>query len=181
MTHKKVTILIEGFSTNGLEKLKQKLSLKVLIPADKKQSDTNNDEPHEDENRQEDKADNFNPPQNNVNNNILTNSHIGINNSFYLFDPVLTGHKRYRDDYYNFSPNFSGGLKPITPVVMTPLNISNYFMFSNVNSNNATLSEEKKGQGHNIGFYKWVMNGTPVINSRKSLKLKKTSYQVDSS
>ncbi len=131
------------------------------------------------------------PPkfENNVN-NVLTNSHVGINNSFYLFDPVLTGQKRYRDDFYNLSPNFSGGLKPITPIGTTPLNISGYFMFNNVNSNNNinvdTPIDDTMKLGttpgvNNIGFYTWVMNGTPVLKNKKNLKLKKTSYQNDSS
>jgi hypothetical protein len=175
--------------------LKQKLSLKVRIPGERKQSDTNNEElplQEEDIKKNDSKQKVITPPQfeNNVNNNILTNSHIGINNAFYLFDPVLTGHKRYRDDIYNFSPNFSGGLKPITPIGTTPLNISGYFMFNNVNNNinnTATPIEEKMILGqtpsvNNIGFYTWVMNGTPVLKNKKNnVILKKTSYQNDSS
>jgi hypothetical protein len=184
---------------------------------------------------------------------------MGMNsNPFYLCnDPVFTSHKRYRDDYYNFSPNFSmGGLKPLTPLyASTPYNIPGYFMFNN-NSNNMNLNnsssntatpkllksliEDNKNNtfeistiksdslnssvvddsnsniklndiggnklegsnlvlvpsaGNNVGFYTWVINGSPhpavamnnisnnlsdAVDNKKKIKIKKKKYMEES-
>jgi hypothetical protein len=185
-------------------------------------------------------------------------NYMGMNNSFYLYnDSIFTSHKRYRDDYYNFSPNLSlGGLKPLTPMFAnTPINIPGYFMFNNTNpgsssntgtpklksdtyksetykseaykseaykseaykseaykseafecstiksdSHNNSITEEKPkidcsnivlvpSAGNNLGFYTWVINGSPHPNvnniaipnlDTKKIKIKKKKYKDES-
>ena len=126
-------------------------------------------------------------PFRNIENEISSK---GINNNFYLFDPVMTGNKRYRDEVYNFSPNISiGGIRPFTPNINgTPLNIPmSYFMFNNIN--NDTIIQKDENQSivlvptpnvSNLGFYNWVMQGTPILKEKKNIKLKKRNYKDES-
>jgi hypothetical protein len=139
---------------------------------------------------------------------------MGMNNSFYLYnDSIFTSQKRYRDDYYSFSPNMSiGGLKPITPMYANTPILPGYFMFNNLTNNGSTsntntpkLKIEKSSEtigndlstiksdsinspippdkakldcsnivmvpsaGNNLGFYTWVINGSPYPNQLNNI------------
>jgi hypothetical protein len=101
----------------------------------------------------------------------------------------MTSHKRFRDEVYNFSPNISvGALKPFTPNINgTPLNIPvSYFMFNSVNNETTTIKDDNQNvvlvptpNVSNLGFYNWVMQGTPIFKDKKTI-LKKRHYKDDS-
>jgi hypothetical protein len=130
-------------------------------------------------------------------------------------ESLFTSQKRYRDDYYNFSPNMSiGGLKPIPPMFTnTPINnIPGYFMFNNPcvgnisNTGTPLLKPNERSTesldfsafktdnissplqpdkskvdcsnivmvptaGNNLGFYTWVINGSPYPNTVNNINI----------